>query len=48
MTEVCKNCKYRELCEELNYPLDCEDQENCKHYDAFYDGECQALEADYE
>ena len=39
MTDVCKNCKYRELCEESEYILNCENQDECEHYDAYLEGE---------
>lgn len=34
----CASCKFKQLCEELGYPLDCEDITKCEHYDAFCEG----------
>lgn len=34
----CEVCEYRHLCEELDYPLDCEEQMECEHYSAFLEG----------
>lgn len=38
MTDVCKDCRFRNLCEELEYNLDCKDVEKCEHYEAFLEG----------
>ena len=37
-TESCKECKFRTICEELEYPMDCEDTTKCDHYNAFLEG----------
>lgn len=39
MTDTCAECKYRQLCEELGYELDCDCRNECAHYDSFLEGE---------
>lgn len=39
MTETCKECKYRKLCEEAEYPLDCTDENECEHRDDYLEAE---------
>ena len=39
MAEGCAGCKYMQLCIFLEYPLVCENKDECEHYDAFMDGE---------
>lgn len=39
MTETCKDCKYRGICEEQEYELECADREECEHYNAYLEGE---------
>ena len=34
----CEECRFRDLCKEMEYPLDCEDLNKCEHYDAFLEG----------
>lgn len=48
MTETCRKCEFREICEELEYPMDQENVEECEHYDACLEGKYQALEALWE
>ena len=38
MTDVCAECKFRELCEELEYSMDCTNQFECSHYDSYLEG----------
>ena len=38
MTEICRDCGYRERCEEVGYELDCQDYE-CSIYDEFLEEE---------
>lgn len=45
MTDVCLKCEFRELCEFLEYPMECADVNGCEHYDSFLDGKAQAEEA---
>ena len=35
MTEVCKDCEYREQCEQLGFEFNIEDQDECEHYYGF-------------
>lgn len=46
MTDACRECRFNDLCEELEYPMDCVNQDECTHYEAFFDGYCQAMEYD--
>lgn len=39
---------FREVCEELEYPMDCENRDKCEHYESCMDGYCQAMEYDGE
>lgn len=39
VTDVCAECGYRQLCEDLGYELDCDCRNECSHYDAFLEGE---------
>lgn len=48
MTDVCRECRFRDLCEFIEYPLDCENQEECEHYENFLDGYYQAMDYDGE
>ena len=34
----CEECKFKQLCEELEYVMDCKDQIECEHYNAFLEG----------
>ena len=36
--EGCEKCRFKHLCEELEYPLDCKDMTKCERYDAFLEG----------
>ena len=38
MTEYCRKCKFRKLCEELEYSLDCENEKDCEHYGDYLEG----------
>ena len=35
---VCYDCRFHDICEELEYPMDCTDTSQCKHYDACMEG----------
>lgn len=35
MTETCKNCEYREECEQLGFDMNIEDQDECEHFYGF-------------
>ena len=35
MTDVCRNCGYKDRCEELGYELDCQNEGECSVYDSF-------------
>lgn len=39
MTTVCAECRFRELCEDLGYELDCDCRDECARYDSFLEGE---------
>ena len=39
MTKVCEDCKYKTLCIESGYSLDCTDQLGCDHYSNYLEGE---------
>lgn len=39
MTDICAECGYRQLCEDLGYELDCECRNECAHYDSFLESE---------
>lgn len=49
MIELDCECKYKDLCEEF-YGDDenfvCVGTEKCEHFDAYYEGECVALESE--
>lgn len=38
MTDTCKECKYKDLCEELGYDLECTDQGECERYYEYLEG----------
>lgn len=38
MTETCRECKFRYICEELEYELTCTDQSCCEHFDVYLEG----------
>ena len=38
MTENCMECRFRRLCEQLGYELNCADDEKCDHFDAYLEG----------
>lgn len=45
MTDTCRECENRSLCEELEYPLTCTNKYECEHYNAFLEGvECNEHE----
>lgn len=48
MTKTCEECMFREVCEELEYPMDCENRDECEHYESCMDGYYQAMEYDGE
>lgn len=48
MTKTCKECMFMEVCEELEYPMDCENRDECEHYEYCMDGYYQAMEYDGE
>lgn len=35
MTDICKECRFRDLCEEMEYELECQDQDKCDRYEAY-------------
>lgn len=38
MTDICKECRFRDLCEEMEYELECQDQNKCDRYEAYLEG----------
>lgn len=38
MTDICKECRFRDLCEEMKYELECHDQDKCDRYEAYLEG----------
>ena len=44
MTDTCAACEFRKLCEDLGYPMECTDVDECENYDPFMDGKWQAEE----
>lgn len=39
MSEVCKNCEYKEQCEQLGFEMNAEDQDECEHFYGFSEEE---------
>lgn len=44
-----EECEYKDLCEEFyngSKGFECLGYNNCEHYDAFFEGKCQAIESE--